>query len=106
MEREPERIEKLHDNVRYMQDRLEQEGMRIIRGESGIIPVFFGADGAVRKLNRELYRRGLFANIMEYPMVPPGLERLRLSVMSTHSREEIDAAVELIALVAREMGIL
>jgi glycine C-acetyltransferase len=106
IEREPERIEKLHDNVRYMQDRLEQEGMRIIRGESGIIPVFFGEDGAVRRLNRELYRRGLFANIMEYPMVPPGLERLRLSVMSTHTHEEVDYAVELIASTAREMGIL
>lgn len=106
MEREPERLQRLHDNVRYMQDRLEAEGMRIIRGESGIIPVFFGEDGAVRKLNKELYRRGLFANIMEYPMVPPGLERLRLSVMSTHTREEIDTAVDMIASTAREMGIL
>lgn len=104
MESEPERIEQLRDNVRYMQDKLEQEGMRIIRGQSGIIPVFFGEDGVVRKLNKELYRRGLFANIMEYPMVPPGLERLRLSVMSTHTREEIDTAVQLIASTAREMG--
>lgn len=106
IEREPERIERLHDNVRYMQDRLEGEGMRIIRGDSGIIPVFFGEDGVVRKINRELYRRGLFANIMEYPMVPPGLERLRLSVMATHTREEIDTAVEMIAQVAREHGVL
>ena len=106
IEGEPQRVANLHANVRYMQDRLEAEGMRIVRGQSGIIPVYFGQDGAVSKLNRELYRRGLFANIMEYPMVPPGLERLRLSVMSTHSREEIDAAVDLIALVAREMGIL
>ena len=80
--------------------------MRIVRGDSGIIPVFFGEDGAVRRLNKELYRRGLFANIMEYPMVPPGLERLRLSVMATHTREEIDAAVDLIASTAREMGLL
>lgn len=106
IEQEPQRVAQLHDNVRYMQDRLEGEGMRIVRGESGIIPVFFGEDGAVRKLNRELYRRGLFANIMEYPMVPPGLERLRLSVMSTHTREEIDAAVDLIAATARELGLL
>ena len=106
MEREPERIENLHANVRYMQDRLEQAGMKIVRGDSGIIPVFFGEDGAVRRLNKELYRRGLFANIMEYPMVPPGLERLRLSVMATHTREEIDAAVDLIAAAAREMGML
>ncbi|ROU06613.1 aminotransferase class I/II-fold pyridoxal phosphate-dependent enzyme [Lysobacter enzymogenes] len=106
IEREPERIERLHENVRYMQDKLEAQGMRIIRGDSGIIPVFFSEDGVVRKINRALYRRGLFANIMEYPMVPPGLERLRLSVMATHTHEEIDTAVEMIAQVAREHGAL
>lgn len=106
MEREPERVTKLHENVRYMQDQLEAVGLKIIRGESGIIPVFIGADGMVRKINRELYARGLFVNIMEYPMVPPGLERLRLSVMSTHTREEIDTAVSMIAQAAREFGCL
>lgn len=106
MENEPQRIENLRSNVRYMQDRLEAAGMKIIRGDSGIIPVFFGEDGSVRKLNKELYRRGLFVNIMEYPMVPPGLERLRLSVMATHTREEIDIAVDTIESSARDMGLL
>lgn len=106
LESEPERVTKLHENVRYMQDQLEAVGLKIIRGESGIIPVFIGADGMVRKINRELYARGLFVNIMEYPMVPPGLERLRLSVMATHTREEIDTAVSMIAQAAREFGCL
>ena len=105
LENEPERIARLHHNVHYMQDALESAGLRIIRGDAGIIPVFF-PDGAVRKLNRMLYRRGLFANIMEYPLVPPGLERLRLSLMATHSEEEIDKAVSLIVETAREIGCL
>jgi glycine C-acetyltransferase len=104
LEREPERVARLHSNVRYMQDRLEQEGLKIIRGVSGIIPVFFDDDNLVRKLNKLLYARGLFTNIMEYPMVPPGLARVRLSVMSTHTREEIDQAVQLIVSSARELG--
>lgn len=106
LEREPERIAKLHENVSYMQDKLEEAGLRIIRGQSGIIPVFFDEDGVVGKINRTLYRRGLFVNIMEYPMVPPGLERLRLSVMATHTHEEIDTAISLIVEVAREFGAL
>lgn len=104
LEREPERIAKLHENVRYMQDRCEEEGLKIIRGQSGIIPVFFRDDDVVRQLNRLLYRRGLFVNIMEYPMVPPGLARLRLSVMATHTRDEIDTAVSMIVDAARELG--
>lgn len=104
LEREPERVARLQSNVRYMQDRCEAAGLKIIRGESGIIPVFFGDDDLVRKLNRLLYERGLFANTMEYPMVPPGLARLRLSVMATHTHEEIDIAVATIVAAARELG--
>ncbi|GAB7270778.1 hypothetical protein DZS_21720 [Dickeya ananatis] len=48
----------------------------------------------------------MFANIMEYPMVPPDKERLRISVMSTHTREEIDQVVEIITEVAREFDAL
>jgi glycine C-acetyltransferase len=96
LENEPQHVQQLHANVAYMQDRLEERGFKIIRGESGIIPVFFEQDGVVRLINKELYRRGLFANIMEYPMVPPGLERLRLSIMSIHTREEMDKAVDMI----------
>lgn len=105
LESEPERVAQLHFNVRYMQDRLEEAGLEIIRGESGIIPVFFKQDGVVRQINKTLYRKGLFANIMEYPMVPPGLERLRLSVMATHTLEEIDRAVSLIVETVSELEI-
>ncbi|ATZ94881.1 MULTISPECIES: aminotransferase class I/II-fold pyridoxal phosphate-dependent enzyme [Dickeya] len=106
MEREPERIARLHDNVRYMQDLLEAKGFNILRGESGIIPVFFSKLSVVGNINRRLFERGVFANIMEYPMVPPDKERLRISVMSTHTREEIEQVVELITEVAREFDAL
>lgn len=106
LENEPGRVARLHENVHYMQDRLEEAGLKIIRGVSGIIPVFIEKEGVVRQMNRVLYARGLFVNIMEYPMVPPGLERIRVSVMSTHTREEIDTAVAMIADAAREFGCL
>lgn len=101
----PNRVERLHKNVLYMQDCLEAMGLKIIRGESGIIPVFL-KDGIATELNRLLYKRGLFVNIMEYPMVPPGLERLRLSVMATHTKEEMDKALDLIKEATTEFGVI
>lgn len=105
LEREPERVAQLQQNVRYMQDSLESRGYTIIRGHTGIIPVFFKSDGVVKNLNRELYRRNLFANIMEYPMVPPGMERLRLSIMSTHTKDEMDSCMDLMDQVCSELNI-
>jgi len=101
----PSRVELLHKNVAYMQDKLEGMGLNIIRGVSGIIPIFL-KDGVAQPLNKMLYQRGLFANIMEYPMVPPGLERLRISVMSSHTKEEMDTALSLIQEVATEFNVL
>ena len=101
----PNRVELLRNNVVYMQDKLEEMGLKIVRGDSGIIPVFL-KDGIAQSLNKSLYAKGLFANIMEYPMVPPGLERLRLSIMSTHTKEEMDQALSIIREVAQEYEII
>jgi len=100
----PSRVDLLHKNVCYMQNGLENMGLQIIRGVSGIIPVFLN-DGMARELNRQLYEQGLFANIMEYPMVPPGMERLRLSIMSTHTKQQMDLALGLIESVGKELDV-
>ncbi len=105
LESEPERVEKLRWNVKYIQNGMEQRGFEILRGHTGIVPVFFKEDGAVNKINKALYKHNIFANIMEYPMVPPGLERLRLSLMSTHTVEEMDHCMNLIDHICQEMNI-
>jgi glycine C-acetyltransferase len=104
LEQEPERIRRLHENVAYMQDRLEENGFVIKRGGTGIIPVFL-PDGISGKFNREIYRRGVFANVMEYPMVPPGMERVRLSLMADHTHEQIDKVIEIFNEVGRLFGV-
>lgn len=100
---EPERRERLHSNVTYMQNRLEDKGFTIKRGKSGIIPVFL-PDGLAGKFNREIFRRGIFANVMEYPMVPPGMERIRLSLMADHTKQQIDCVVGIFEEVADLFG--
>ena len=105
LEREPERVARLHANVGLAQELLEADGFRIRRGASGIVPVFLdGRDGLAGEMNRWLFERGLFVNVMEFPMVPPGLERLRLSLMSTHEPDQIRTAVGMIAAARAALG--
>lgn len=104
LEREPAPLRALHQNREYMQDRLEQCGFHIYRGQAGIIPLFL-PDGKAGPFNKALHRRGVFANVMEYPMVAPGMERLRLSLMADHTRQQIDSAADRICRVAEELGI-
>jgi glycine C-acetyltransferase len=104
LEREPERRAALHANRDYLAARLTQAGFRIGRTHSGIVPVYL-PDGVAGQFNRRLYERGLFVNVMEYPMVAPGAERLRFSLMSEHTHDDMNRAVAICEQTALEFGL-
>lgn len=97
---EPERRARLHANRQRLSAALGAAEFQVGKTQSGIVPVYL-PDGVAGRFNRRLYQRGLFANVMEYPMVAPGSERLRLSVMSDHTEADIDRAV----LIMRETAL-
>lgn len=105
LEREPQRVAALHENRRYLSQRLAGQGFRVGLTQSGIVPVYL-PDGVAGRFNRVLYERGLFVNVMEYPMVAPGAERVRFSLMSEHSQADIDRAVEIMSAAAGELQLV
>lgn len=102
---EPQLLAALRTNVAYLRDALRAVGLRAGDAPAGIVPVYL-PDGIARPFNRALYTAGLFAHVMEYPMVPPGMERVRLTVMATHTKANLDRAVEIIQRVARSFELL
>lgn len=104
LDSEPQRRASLHENRRYLAASLSAAGFNVGQTQSGMMPVYL-PDGIAGKFNQRLYERGLFVNVMEYPMVAPGTERLRFSLMSDHTREDIDRAVAITIETAREFGI-
>jgi glycine C-acetyltransferase/8-amino-7-oxononanoate synthase len=57
------------------------------------LPLIIGDAGACMKLSEQLLERGIFAQGIRPPTVPPGTSRLRITVMATHGREHLDAAL-------------
>lgn len=104
LEMEPRRRAALHANREYLTAALAGAGFKVGRTESGIVPLYL-PDGTAGLFNRRLYERGLFVNVMEYPMVAPGAERLRFSLMAEHTRADLDRAVGIVREVARESGL-
>lgn len=105
LEGEPHLLASLHRNVLHLRDALRALGLTVGDAPAGIVPVYL-PDGIARPFNRALHQAGLFAHVMEYPMVPPGMERVRLTVMATHQRAHLDRAVELFRDVARQFGLI
>ena len=59
--------------------------------DSQILPVVIGETGQALALASRLLERGIYVAAIRPPTVPPGTSRLRLSLMATHSPEQIDS---------------
>jgi glycine C-acetyltransferase len=93
---EPELLTRLRENVRYAALGLQALGIDA-HPEAAIIPLRVPAGMDIRRASAEFHRMGVFVNSVEYPAVPVSQQRFRISLMATHTRQDIDrllAAVE------------
>ncbi|MFL5896764.1 MAG: 8-amino-7-oxononanoate synthase [Thermoleophilaceae bacterium] len=95
---EPRRVDRLQRNAAIMREALAAQGMDTGASTTQVLPLVVGeADDAVRVCERAL-ERGVFAQAIRPPTVPQGSSRLRLAVMASHTRAELqDAAATLAA---------
>ncbi|MFL5842891.1 MAG: 8-amino-7-oxononanoate synthase [Thermoleophilaceae bacterium] len=102
---EPRRVERLQRNASIMREALVGHGMATGESSTQILPLVVGdADDAVRVCERAL-EKGIFAQAIRPPTVPEGSSRLRLAVMASHTRAELqDAAAKLAAAVTAVVG--
>ena len=94
IKREPERICRLWENANYASECLLQESFSIGDSTTPIIPIFIGDDIKTYQYGTILLEEGIYVN----PVVSPGVEKgkaiLRFSLMSSHSKEQIDIAID------------
>jgi 8-amino-7-oxononanoate synthase len=100
----PKRVERLRANAGALRDGLRSVGLDPIGAETQIVPIVIGeADDAMGVCER-LLEKGIFAQAIRPPTVPPGTCRLRLTVMATHRIEHLRRASRLIGNAVHEIG--
>ncbi len=90
---EPERIEKLWDNTNYTIQHLKENDFDIGDAESPIVPIYVRDNNKTFQMTQMLFNEGIFVNPVISPAVPGNSSLLRFSLMATHSREQIDIAI-------------
>lgn len=103
---EPWRREKLWENTRYMLENLKRLGFNTGSAETPIIPIIIGDVMGVFHFWRRIQDEGLFINPVVPPAVPISKSLVRVSVMATHTRDQLDFALEKFEKVGKEMGII
>lgn len=85
----PSLIDRLWKNIAYLKSQV-LEFLNTTSVESPIVPLVVGsAEGAVN-LSAKLYENGILIPAIRPPTVPPGTSRLRISLMATHTENDID----------------
>jgi glycine C-acetyltransferase len=106
LEQEPERIDRLWDNTRYFKKGLTSAGFNTGISETPITPVIVGEAATAHQLSRELFNEGVLATGIGFPTVPKGKARVRTIVTSSHTKDELDRALEVFAKVGKKLGLV
>jgi glycine C-acetyltransferase len=106
LETEPQWIERLWDNTRFFKSGLESAGFSTGMSESPITPVIVGEASTAAKMSDTLFERGVFAQSIGFPTVARGKARLRTIVSATHTKEDLQYALDTFGQVGRELGVI
>lgn len=106
IESEPERREHLWRNAHKMQREFRNLGFNIGHTATPIVPIVVGEDLEAFAFWKELFDNGVFANPVISPAVPPGQSMIRTSYTATHTDEQLDQVVEVMAKVGRAKGLI
>ena len=94
---EPSRRDRLLANGDYFRDRCRQMRLDIGHSDSYIVPIILGSAENAVNVAEDLWRRGFMVPAIRPPTVAPKSSRLRVSLMSEHTRQDIDALCDALA---------
>ena len=93
LEREPERVARLHKNVAKMRDGLRNLGFEVLESPTAILPIIVGDTATAMRLSHELLMSGIFVIGFGFPVVAEGAARLRIQMSAAHTDEHIERAL-------------
>lgn len=106
MEREPQRLKRLHEVTAKMREGLKVKGFKPHEGESAIVPIIVGDTAFAIKMSEALLAEGIFVTGFGYPVVTEGAARLRLQMCATLTDAQITFAIETFARVGKNLNII
>ena len=106
LQKEPERIEHLWDVTNYALKRFREEGFEIGDTESPIIPLYVHDVDKTFLVTKLAYDAGVFINPVIPPACAPQDTLVRFALMATHTKGQVDQAIEILKKIFMDMDLL
>ncbi len=101
-----ELVVRLWDNANYFKTEMKSLGFDIGHSQTPITPVMLGDEKVAQEFSKKLYKEMIFAQAIAYPTVPKGKARIRVMISATHTKDDLDFALEKFGKIGRELGII
>jgi len=98
-----ELVNKLWENANLLKSQVKKAGFDVGNSQSPITPLMLGDEDTAGQFAAKLFEEGVFATAIRFPMVPKGKARIRLIPSASHSKEDIEFAVEKIMKVGKSV---
>jgi len=99
-------LKKLWKNTKTFKRELKKRGFQFKASETPIVPIHVGDAAKAFEFSNQLFEAGVFAPAVGYPTVAEGKARLRAIVSAGHKKEQLVKAADILAEVAKPLGIL
>lgn len=92
--REPERVQKLRDNVAYARKGIKEVGFEVLESPTAICPIIVHDTARAIRMSHELLKHGVYVIGFGYPVVPEGEARLRVQISAAHETQHLDQLLD------------
>ncbi|WP_027854046.1 glycine C-acetyltransferase [Marinobacterium litorale] len=96
----------LKTNSAYFRGEMASAGFTLGGADHPIIPVMIGDAALAGAMAEKLLEEGIYVIGFSYPVVPMGQARIRTQMSATHTREQLDRAIEAFSRIGRELGVI
>ncbi len=106
IEKKPGLRERLWENLRYINNAVRKLGFNTLESETPILPIKIGSSKKAMAFSKALLESGIYVSAIRPPTVPEGSARLRITLMASHTKTQIDQLLEQLAVIGRRLGIV
>ena len=90
----PELRQRLFSNVLLLKNALLERGFQLLPSQTQILPLILGTAEVASRFAEVLLSHSVYAPAIRPPTVPEGTSRLRISVIASHTTEDLETAVK------------
>ena len=106
LEKSTELRDQLEENTKYFRHRIQALGYDVKEGVHPITPIMLYDAQVAKKLSESLLKKGIYVISFSFPVVPKDQARIRVQISASHSKSDLDKAINAFSESGKELGII